>query len=365
MEHQRSPFRHFDKMRTIPSYLHQRLQRLRRGRDSKPNNGFFAVLPNELIGIIANFLPKPVAACLALTNKRMLYILGLSRLTDLTDELSLFLSYLERDHPRCRLCHYCQKLHTVTGNECPRYNGRIMQRNGTVRGWAPSCRPDDRQYLGLSYFLYWDHVQLAMRRYRRGVDHGISLGQFTYDGKLRRSFLYPPYQRMEMSARIINGELYLRQIYSTYISSANRKVNPKVELIERIIICPHIQTTFVYDVKVQKLLYQANPLDTHILRLTNQNVGRGGRGGCESVKQCSGCHTEYRVDKIGAEKIMITAWYNYGTGESPWDPKWQLHGAKGRKPAEDTGLNFVAGSIYGAWIGQDKRGRRRYLTFSS
>jgi len=324
----------------------------------KPNNGSFAVLPNELVGIIVSFLPKSAAACLALTNRRMLYILGLSRLTDLSDELSLFLSYLEKDFPRYRLCHYCQKLHTVTGNEGPWFKGPIMQRNGTVQVCAPSCSPDDRQYRGFSYYLYWEHVQLAMRRYRRGLDHGISLDRFTYDDKEKPSFLYPSHRRMKMSARIITGELYLRQIYSTHITPANLKVGR----IERIKICPHLRTTFWYDTELRKLRHLANPLDAQILRLTDHNAGKGFR---EGVKQCRECHTEYRIDKTGADKFVFTAWYNYGTGESPWDPKWQRHGVRWRKPTEDTGLNFVAGSIYGAWTCQDERGWSRHLTFSS
>lgn len=68
---------------------------------SIPSQDLFSRLPNELIGLVATFLPKSAAACLALTSKRMLYVPGIS---DLSDELSLFLSYLEKDLARYRLC---------------------------------------------------------------------------------------------------------------------------------------------------------------------------------------------------------------------------------------------------------------------
>ena len=136
----------------------------------------FLRLPPELIILLADNLPMPSGACLALCNRRLARILGprfwRSLQSEGPDVRLAFLSILAKDLPQHFSCQYCIYLHRDSSIEWPR---TTTQRSHLLCVWRPMPL-----YLLLRspFQIYFPHVQLAMKQHYFGTHVGFPLEVF-------------------------------------------------------------------------------------------------------------------------------------------------------------------------------------------
>jgi hypothetical protein len=120
-------------------------------------------LPPELIILLADNLPMPSGACLALCRRRLARILGprfwRSLQSEAPDVRLAFLSTLAKDLPQRFLCQDCIYLHRHSSIEWSR---AISQRSHLRCVWYPS--PLHLLFPSL-FHIYFPHVQLAMKQH--------------------------------------------------------------------------------------------------------------------------------------------------------------------------------------------------------
>jgi len=164
-------------------------------------------LPPEIILLIANMLPEPSAACLALCSRRLSDILGpgfwRSLQNEAPDVLLAFLSSLAKDLPQHFVCQECVCLHRISTIKYPRIITRHL---------GPGCTWKSQGFWQLflsRYRIYFPHIQLAMKQHYCGTDIGFPLKAFQHlevqhDQTKQRVTL------LSIDVQIVSNELLMR-----------------------------------------------------------------------------------------------------------------------------------------------------------
>ena len=290
------------------------LSRLGVWRQPRPNaleSTFFGKLPPEVLLCIAEFLPRASAAAFTLCCRHFCCILGNSTFAAVKDGDELetmreFLALLERDLPNHLACFYCGKLHSI--KKASSYKRSSNSHRLWGRGSELQCFKVD-QHFDTAYYIHWDfsHVvfQMAMKRYRQGLDFTNLLQLLSQNGKTKIRNDYT--EQESFQARIVAGCLIVR-LQTIFVYSA---LLERFSLAPQFRICPH----YVYDVGKKG-----------ISRDYRQWVRGGGSMKCEC------CLTEFQLDvKVCGEMDIATyctKWQNLGEGKSPLDLTWQRHLAR-------------------------------------
>ena len=312
-------------------------------------SNILAVLPIELIHMVTDYLPTSSIACLALTSKKALHILGRDSWVNLADERDLFMTLLENDCLKHSLC-CCGKLHKVIPKDWPnRRNGAIID---------SKCRPKVYDKMACPYYIYWQDIQLAMRRHHLGSGYGIPLCAFNFHTVLEPGY----YTRIteSVTARIIDDELYVRCIQS-------RTEQPLHREGERITICAHRNLALGSPESRHLLpnsvntqyIYSIIKVDKQVECLMSHDTEKGCYK-CTALSQCGICDTEYRLGKNRRNLLTITAWHKYGRGENSKDMNWRRRCLDYPLYTEACFSEFFTlplpsqlGKIYRAWTSQD------------
>lgn len=304
-------------------------------------------LPIELLFLITDFLSPADIVCLALCNhgltaalssegkKPLNHRLPPRQPGDMSNERSLFLSRLSRDHSQYYVCCVCVRLHLWQKvAPPPRFKPRECYR---------SLEREDR-WLGLplgvvhypsysEYHLHFAHAQLAMRRFYHGPRFGITTDSLFHTevrvNRLSNSAILPPSQAMteeqflnehmtsvvSFEARVCpapNPSLCLRIQGLAVV----RRQNASMLLPDRSLvwICGHIGT------------YQSdfsNTVKAHIDGYCSGNPREADWGRCRK------CNTAYHLElrELGTHDLglIITRWIDLGPCLTPEDPRWRSH----------------------------------------
>lgn len=293
-------------------------------------------LPTEILQHIASFLPTSSAAAFALCSHSLSRVLGSQYWTKLREphqkERDEFLALVEKDLPDYILCQRCAKLHRP-------------DRRGTAeiclssKQHRPCFDADFLAHLFLYYHdrLRFEHVQMAMKQHRLGLNSGLHLD---YLSTLETDNWSLPYTHQKsMKARIVSNSFLVR--------IQDRLLIPAEEVVKTIPIyylrlCRHL-SSFSKDDRLSKLLrcrldhsHDQHPCST-----------------CNGLKQCRYCPTEFQIDHKSFGKqgmvIFITRWLNFGAGLTPSDPNWKSHAFDVRGTGVYQNHEFDEGSIQSAF----------------
>ena len=268
-------------------------------------------LPVELLWYMTNFLPLASVGCLALSCHTMANAIGTQcwmNLKDKREEKFQLLSQLERDTPSQHHCHHCARLHSHRTQIRPAYGRAILEETECIQA-------NGHFRLGLNYHITYEHVQLAMKRYRLGGSHGIGLDEFFYRGwsgwwtseSLRD-------QEMDIQARIVGDELLIQKTLTTVL----RPGEWIAFYLRSLQICPHYSCA---GVTTSGDYHKCLP---HQVQCRVQHSEDKSCTLCGGMMQCKRCWTEWGVEKRGPI-LIVTVWKNLGSGRSPHDAKWRGH----------------------------------------
>ena len=288
---------------------------------SLPSLPSFPSLPTELLLSILDFLSVSDRACLSLCNRALRNKLGATS-KDLarygkaqgnTHSRPDFLLRLSRDSPGAFYCFDCRRLHPSVRTRppgplfCPdpyRFSGCFASDLGFYYHFTNGVYH--------KYHLMFQHVQLAMARYRYGVNDGIALDTLSYT-EVRVSDHCNISILFSVEPRIISNGLYLRMqhcILFDHGSSSNvaRWATPKV--------CTHY-IELAHECRL--------PRPCTSSRETLNKI----RGTSPPFQHCPTCSISYHVEikRLGDRyrAFVLTKWLSLGQGNSPLDPKWQRH----------------------------------------
>ncbi len=320
----------------LPAWIHSFRSQLSQDRHEIATISL-CELPTEILQYIASLLPIGSAASLALCSHFLYHVIGSQywralRQENQSTEKRDFLSYLERDLSSFVFCYRCIQLYHRNPIEGPRYQYRwhrerqCIQEDGVITELAPS------------YYLKYQHVQLAMKSHRFGPTRGIPLTSLAYTySRLRQD----SWLQVVLRARIPADELLVRAQYTVF----TWRSHPNIDRVRFDIrqVCPHLVTT-CYD---ENLLTQL--LVCRLDHLDNPACLK-----CTGLKQCQYCPTEFQIEieDFGDmdTAVLVTVWKNFGTGTTPLDLKWraQVH-SNDNNPLICRLFDFVPGSIRSAF----------------
>jgi hypothetical protein len=272
-------------------------------------------LPREIILMVANMLPAPSAACLALSSRRVSHILGpgfwRSLRTEAPDILFTFLSSLAKDLPEHFLCQECARLHRMSVITWPRI---ITCQLGPRCTWQ---RPG-YYYLSLSrYRIYFPHIQLAMKQHYCGTDIGFPLEAFRHL-EVEHDQTQQKITLLSVDAQIVSNELLMRS--QTWILLPWSRRDAFIdELAEKYFssgMCVHTRGTLKRGLVLNLVKSRLDQLESREKCYTQ-------------IMQCPYCWMDYVLGIIDFGErgfaVLITRWSNLGAGLDSTDVKWQSH----------------------------------------
>lgn len=286
-------------------------------------------LPTELLLSIVDFLPLNNAASLALGSHALLQKLGkryfhaLRRNAEHNEQRALFLQSLSRDHARFFFCAFCSTFHS---------SKRVSTFAPFQRPW-PRCVTCDSAYnhmLGIPvygdnesmYQLSFLHIQLGMKRYRCGPEHGRDVEELFHlevfapegDPKSKKTI-----SLSSVEYRIVSNELFIRRQHVLVVPSRHRDdiFTDKVESSTCARPCRHLSMTI-------------NPFRQNLESLLFEHLARE-EGHSEFASSfdihCDQCGTEIHTEVSNwlssGLALVITTWLNLGSGLTVHDPRWR------------------------------------------
>ncbi len=295
-------------------------------------------LPAEILRHIAAYLPLSSAAALTLSSRFILAKLGTVCFAGLTKdylpliqnkyrthgaipqplppqpEREIFLILLDRDLKETIYCYYCKIIHDPT-ETLKDLKKKGLQQRACARFESLRSRHwfhDD---------FYFSKLQFMMKRSERfGIDCSRELRRLsktcTFYGK---RFTH----QLTSQVRIISSNIFVRMEHWLLVQGDNTLAplhSPfRKDGYYRADICPH------------------NNLIDFILPTFDANLARGPTEYDFSPKsvayftlyQCGACATEFQFDSAkcseGLFALRVVAWMDFGTCQSPLDPKWATH----------------------------------------
>lgn len=273
--------------------------------------------------MIARYASPVDAACLALCNQRLLSALGREvwapfRSIDMFREQ--FLRRLARNLPSYIFCHICSMLHSreVIDPPGPAFKtGRYFPLHLKS---VPSLNQFFRVHKTVSsYHFKIFHLQLAMKRYYHGPEHGVSTDslQFTEVRTAPGSSLTT---LLSVEVRICNGPNLCLRIQNWAVLDTNS--------IDRFLL----NTKFLSiccDIGMNSGdQYLPSLVRSAFKKLTNTHTQSEDTGDPD-ILTCPVCETDYQLEmrRLNGNKLalVITKWLDIGAGLSPEDPKWRRH----------------------------------------
>ncbi|KGO36268.1 hypothetical protein PEX1_029780 [Penicillium expansum] len=289
------------------------------------------ILPVELLLSIADVLPLEDIYCFSLCNRRLLTIFG-SRTKHRSLERKARLSFLHRleyDHPRYLTCDDCLILHDLNRISEPfglSYPTHIYP--PPLDCLAPASEYKPRECLWMiihnqssiwsHYRLRFSHLHLAMRRFYRGPQYGISTDALSFT-EVANDFLwgdrvFRPTTLFSVEAQICPNppSLYLR--IQDIMSMGNVR-----QLIDDGYYCEAEQNYFanlrICKHESKSFWMQDIPLDKYP---------------AHEYFNCDHCNTDCEIELFenrpnGHITIVMTRYINLGAGLSPYDPRWRVN----------------------------------------
>jgi hypothetical protein len=278
------------------------------------------VLPPELIIYMAQFLPLSSTVLFTLSCHAACAILGTRYWTSLqaVDQHQQhidFLSQLSKDLPPDYVpCYHCRVLHLCT----IRYSDHLPTRPLYQYDLTP-C--DKAEVLGkVSKYIHKDFqfrtFQMAMKKYRLGLDHEIWLECLCREStKCRIMQKFP--SEFKADARIVDGSLLFRSQRVILIPPGLTIRN-----LDRCSfnICPHIRLVAH---GAEANIPETAECTTNHQHALQRCVRKSG------IVPCTACPTEYNLslEECGGFGVaaIITKWMDLGEGQTILDPKWLSH----------------------------------------
>ena len=289
-------------------------------------------LPYELIQLVASFLPTGSAASLALCNRSMTRILGTHYWEGLKchsqgEQRKRFLFALERDLPNYFFCHYCSKLHHKDAPGFPNRSLLPQEQLPCYQAYGTIC------FQAYGYSLSFQHVQLALKRYRLGPEHGFDLDVLSHTQVYARCH-HSLTRLKSIEPRFMYGQIFVRTQHWLLMRNGNDIDGVKFEFGP---ICPHLNG-------VRRLSRVSLLLDCKFSHLSDQkDCAR-----CTGMTQCRYCPMEFQIDvaEIGDKgtAVILTQWLTLGGGLTPEDPSWWRH-ISGRLQVDSWPIKVLPGSI--------------------
>ena len=278
-------------------------------------------LPLEIVHLFAHHLSPADTACLALCNHFLLTALGKQTLSrpQQNGELATFLIKLTRDLPAYFFCYECSRLHLCDQVGPPGPALRPHNRLPCISRYGLEFRNYFNAHSVGShtgYHLTFPHVQLAMKRYRHGIEHGVSTESLSFVEINVSNKAQNPREMttlLSVEARLCpeSSSLCLRIQQWAFLRSTD--LDKLLASCESLAICDHLME-----------------LTSDISRLVRSEIGPR----CTDIKnpistavhKCRECKTDFQVEirMVGDEGLglVITKWIDLGSGLTPKDAVW-------------------------------------------
>ncbi|KAI1080744.1 hypothetical protein F5B20DRAFT_589117 [Whalleya microplaca] len=274
----------------------------------KPQAQSLGLLPTELILLVSELLPVVDAVCLALTCKRMCYILNIRELTRRLDAATTeaLLCRLEKEITGVSYCPIDQMLARFT--TCTMIRRRFKFHHHTVH---KARGPLDVHFGYSLLYLPWCVARLVTNYQIRGPQHGLpaSTLDVMYDHQ------YPEHGvcwREAWAAKVIHGELLMSCTHTIFQKGADTGNLQTYFNTNTIALCCHIAVGRKVRYKVHVGL-PANMTGN----IEHHDMGRCWR--CETDWETS---IEWTNTELGWT-ITARTYHGLGTCRSSHDPKWQ------------------------------------------
>lgn len=183
-----------------------------------------------------------------------------------------------------------------------------------------------------SYLPKYSHVQLAMKRYRHGPEHGISTESLSYvevqiSGKKKDPERMTTLMSVEARVSLKTTALCLRIQQLMFLRTSDpEKLLTSIELVG---ICDHLNswTEPISQLAKSELGSRCTNIKSPI---------------STSVKKCRKCNTDFQIEirTLGDEGLafVITKWLDLGSGLTPTDIKWSYYRLENRSPKIDASV---------------------------
>lgn len=338
-----------------------------------------ARLPEKILRRIEAYLPEENVICWALTCRMFWKILAhrhvLVRARWKAESLSRLLHLLEPDLPQLLPCDVCLRFHSrdfletaeiysldsplwdVSADDTDRliathwafsqyYSGKHEIEGGLVKsgfvplslgnsmmkptgefsceGWAGAVKVYDYNSLAVLYKM----IQLVLRHYRFGPEHGIPAGELSRTSRpiatpISKSFTIA---RMQTVAKVIDSRLFF-QIKQDFRLDLSTLRDPYIYFVN-FICCRHSDSqlsrhfiayfcTFVKHLESQSYEHWSSVLSCAT---------------CRKPRRCNFCATEIlltikeQYDALGTQLLCrLSVWRDLGSVPSSKDPLWRSH----------------------------------------
>jgi hypothetical protein len=318
----------------------------KREQPEQPETPLLFCLPLDVLHLIADHLAANDIACLTLCNRMLRQALG-KKSSSLQyaepEHREAFLTTIARDLPAHFYCYICRRLHVReeflpmhpvnrSGDRCTdsHYRWRLSHSFDVHWGW-PSF-----------YDFTFNHLQLAMKRYYHGPEHGLATENLSYT---EVAISEEPNEHDRVTTLLSVDAAVLRGASASLCLRIQHWV--RVHDTKRNALVDHTRKKFgiCYDVTFESPAIsdwiQEGP--TMMARCSEESVPEIPSG---PFHRCRICNVQFRLDRydFGQEGIavVVTKWLDLGAGLSPEDPKWNAHFLPGYMVTEPQGLDDSA-----------------------
>ncbi|KAL3462107.1 hypothetical protein BJX64DRAFT_148326 [Aspergillus heterothallicus] len=323
------------------TYLH----RLPSEAVTDPNSGSLLFrIPRQIFLEIANHLPPAGVACLTLTCKLALEVLGTDSWAEFCGRARLqhgpedsLCNLLSRDLPSHEYCVRCETMHPPLrqphAHRCTKYTRSCFGFESTIDTWPQTADG--------GYSLVWPHIQQSYEERAADLTTGPPLDLFAGDSTIQLGTVN---YHLRSSARWIDRRLVLAQQYRLSPATASPLQAASV-ITMPLRICAHLTTSPALPTGEKRRWHAASarpngPLLTHAIQtafpaaLRSKAVGpttfrtptdseqtqmTTGAGDPEFIWRCRSCPTKFKVayvpQKAGRKdggELVVNAWYGFG-----------------------------------------------------
>lgn len=289
-----------------------------------PGSNLLSVLPAELILAIADYMPPNDIIYFSLCDHRLFSLLHKRTATRLGTSATLeLLRQLERDLPNHFTCHCCITLHRchMAGRleNDTLFNTVSNLRCFANRSWTRAELLMNTHYNdhSLNYDFSFIHLQLAMKRFCCGIQHGPTPERLSHLEVQERCA--PRCTTLfSIEAKVCTAPLglYLRIQDIILIKDRVEELFAYPKRIYRgdppnhLIICSHLPF-----VEIKELMDPLLPT----YKQSQSPIRREGT--------CEKCNTDFLLELQefdGHLAFVVTRWMNLGPGLAPEDPLWRV-----------------------------------------
>ena len=301
-----------------------------------------SALPTEIVQMIANYLSPVDTASFTLCSHTFLQLLGCRnwKFPDPTTRTQ-FLFRLERDCPPFFYCESCSLLHprVWVGPPGPAFQpDKSLISQHAEKHEPPSLwRSVDVHPMHSLYDFNFAHLQLAMKRFHYGPDHGISTESLSYIEvrffeERAVTTLLSVEPRICCSSVNNNDTLCLR-IQNWALVGNTPSPEEFVSKIGFIWLCTHLS---IRDSNISQFVKKE--LDAYYN--SSEHGIPSSSSSSPNVFKCRMCSIDYQLEirQCGNEgpALVITKWLDLGTGNIPMANEWKRH--LGTSPIPENGL---------------------------